>query len=192
MAIQSKDTIAKLGNAMSYLASNIPLLSKTKLLKLLYLLEECSVKKYNSPFFGIDFQIWKLGPVVKDVYIDLSNDKADIFKDYVEIDKNIDATIIKPIAKFNDDEFSDNDIDILEYVLSNFGKLTANELIGYTHNNNSAWSNQVKKENLDILFNNGISNSSDITIDFTYYLSKCSADKYIDIYESKKMFDVLK
>jgi hypothetical protein len=46
----STDTINKTGNAIIYFALHINNLSKTKLLKLLYLVEEQSVKKYGTPF----------------------------------------------------------------------------------------------------------------------------------------------
>jgi hypothetical protein len=41
----TKEVIDKLGNAMVYMARKVPGLSKTKLLKLIYLLEEVSVKR---------------------------------------------------------------------------------------------------------------------------------------------------
>lgn len=192
MAIQSKDTIAKLGNAMTYLAAKIPSLSKTKLLKLLYLLEECSIKKFNSPFFWVDFQIWMFGPVVKEVYIDLDNDRTDIFQNYIGVHKESGVTIIKSISDFDDGEFSDNDIEILEYVLSSFGMKTAKELVTYTHDANSAWGKQTKETGLDYLFENKISNSSEVNIDFSYYLSGCSVKIYNDICESRQMFEDLK
>ncbi len=43
-------------------------MSKTKLLKLLYLLEERSFLLFGTPFLGLDFEVWKLGPVPKEIY----------------------------------------------------------------------------------------------------------------------------
>lgn len=192
MAIQSRDTINKLGNTMVFFASGIDGISKTKMLKLLYLLEECSVKKYHAPFFGIPFQVWKLGPVAKDVFIDLSNGDPDIFKDYVRLEFDKDNIVIKSVSDFNDDEFSDNDIDILEYVFKQFGNKTGNELIKYTHSDNSAWNKIVHIDTaLGEAFELGITNSSDINIDFTYYLSGCSADVYNHILDAKHFLESL-
>lgn len=197
MAIQSKDTINKLGNAMVFFSSKLNGVGKTKLLKLLYLLEECSVKKYKSPFFGIPFKVWKLGPVAKDVFVDLSNGSTDLFKDYVETfseQTGSDGVIVKtqPEVAFCDDEFSDNDIDILEYVLDKFGSKTANELVKYTHSINSAWDKATKDSNYDVLFDLGVTNSSDIDIDFSYYLSGCDSERYKDILESVRFLESLK
>lgn len=62
----------KLGNTVVYIASHTSNLSKTKLLKLLYFMEEYSVRRYHTPFLGLPFEVWQAGPVVKDVFIDLS------------------------------------------------------------------------------------------------------------------------
>ncbi|MBP6431602.1 MAG: DUF4065 domain-containing protein, partial [Ferruginibacter sp.] len=52
----------KLGNTLIYLANNVGELNKTKILKLLYLIEEKAIKKFGYPFFGFNFQLWKFGP----------------------------------------------------------------------------------------------------------------------------------
>ena len=73
MTAFSRSEIDKLGNTIIYLASKIPNLSKTKVLKLLYLLEHFSARYNRVPFVNLEFEVWKAGPVAKDVYIDLSN-----------------------------------------------------------------------------------------------------------------------
>lgn len=74
MSHYSKDTIDKIGNAIIYISKKTPSLNKTKLLKLLYLLEENSAIMFQTPFFGIEFQAWQHGPVAGEVFIDLSYD----------------------------------------------------------------------------------------------------------------------
>ena len=69
----SESTKQKLGNAIIYIAHHTSSLSKTKLLKLLYLMEERMALKYHVPFIGIPFEVWQAGPVAKDVFIDLSD-----------------------------------------------------------------------------------------------------------------------
>lgn len=53
----------KLGNALIYMAERVPDLSKTKALKLLYLMEERMVLIYHVPFLGIPYEVWQAGPV---------------------------------------------------------------------------------------------------------------------------------
>ena len=79
----SDSTKEKLGNALIYVAERVQDLSKTKALKLLYLMEERMVLRYHVPFLGIPFEVWQAGPVAKDVFIDLS-DGPYLLKDYIK------------------------------------------------------------------------------------------------------------
>lgn len=134
----TKDQIDKIGNSIIYFSNKLGDLNKTKILKLLFLLEEASIKKYGYPFFGVDFQIWKLGPVVKDIFIDLSEDSPELLAAYIKRDET-NPSVFKPKVEFNDDEFSDNDISILE-IISAFAKdKSAKTLVQHTHSNNSLW-----------------------------------------------------
>ncbi|MEI9809261.1 MAG: type II toxin-antitoxin system antitoxin SocA domain-containing protein [Bacteroidota bacterium] len=84
----TKDQISKIGNTIIYLAERVQDLNKTKILKFLFLIEEASIKKSGKPFFGIDFQIWKFGPVAKDIYIDLTtqifDDEPILLNEFIE------------------------------------------------------------------------------------------------------------
>lgn len=62
----SEDSKQKLGNAIVFIASRVGQLSKTKLLKLLYLMEEYMVKRYHTPFLAIPYEVWQAGPVAKE------------------------------------------------------------------------------------------------------------------------------
>ncbi len=130
--------INKLGNALIYLANNVGDFNKTKILKLLYLLEESAIKKYAYPFFGFDFQLWKFGPVLNDVFIDLSEENLTLLNGYIKRtaankDEFESATV------FNDDEFSDNDILLMDLVIKFAKNKTAKDLVNHTHGEKSLW-----------------------------------------------------
>ena len=130
--------IDKLGNALIYLSKNVGDFNKTKILKLLFLLEESSIKKFGHPFFGFDFQLWKFGPVLNDVYIDLSEDGLPLLKDYIKrIDIN--KSEFEAAADFNDDEFSDNDINLMDTIINFARNKTAKDLVDHTHTDKSLW-----------------------------------------------------
>lgn len=61
----SEDSRQKLGNAVIYIANHTEQLSKTKLLKLLFLMEEYMVKRYHVPFMGLPLRYGKSGPLPK-------------------------------------------------------------------------------------------------------------------------------
>jgi len=158
--------INKIGNSIIYLSTKVGDLNKTKILKLLFLLEEASVKKYGTPFFGIDFQLWKLGPVLKDVYIDLSDENITLLKDYIKrADYNPSEYV--GIKDFEDDEFSDNDIYLLEKVIEFSKNKTARDLVNYTHGENSLWRKSAIKNGVLEQLEAKTLNSTEFNIDFS-------------------------
>lgn len=58
----TKEQKEKIGHSSILLATNIPNLNISKLLNLIYLLDEASVKERGIPFFGLSYQIWQSGP----------------------------------------------------------------------------------------------------------------------------------
>ncbi|OAV65847.1 putative phage-associated protein [Bacteroidales bacterium Barb6XT] len=193
MAIEhySKETIDKIGNAIIYLSERVETLSKTKLLKLLYLLEEYSVVKYHAPFFGIKFEVWQAGPVAKAVFIDLS-DSPSLFVNFIETQVLTGGTFIKSKAAFNDDEFSDNDIEIMDYVISEHGNKTAKQLVEITHRESYPWCKAAIENKLFDLFKSGRINHSDIEVDFTVILTGCARERYLETKEQKEAVDIFK
>lgn len=158
--------INKLGNTLVYLANNVGELSKTKILKLLYLIEEKSIKKFGYPFFGFNFQLWKFGPVLKDVYIDLSEDSPQILKDYIT-KADYDINLFIPIVEFNDDEFSDDDIYLLDSIAKFAKHKTAKDLVDLTHNDNSLWKLSALKNGVYEQLEAKEINSTEYLIDFS-------------------------
>ena len=155
----SGEQIDKVGNSIIYLANKIGNLSKTKILKLLYILDELSIKKSGIPFFNLKYKVWKFGPVSEEIFIDLSSDTT-MLKEYIEKEVNGINTTIKPKNSFNDDEFSDNDIKLMDFVINEFGNKSAKELIQYTHRKNSPWYNTaVNHSVLELLENEEINNT---------------------------------
>jgi uncharacterized phage-associated protein len=189
--VYSRETIDKLGNSMVYIARKVPSLSKTKLLKLIYLLEETSVKTNKLPFFGIPFEVWQAGPVAKDIFIDLDIEPV-LFDRYISIKREDKATYVYAKSDFRDDEFSDNDIRVMDYVIKTYGDKTATQLVGLLHKRGSAWHRIAEENGLIKAFKNGRTNSSGKEIDFTYYLSGCEAEKYRDCMEFHKSISHLK
>lgn len=163
--IKLSDTqIDKVGNSIIYLSEKIGELSKTKAIKLIYILDELSIKKSGIPFFNLQYKVWKFGPVSEEIFIDLSSEVT-LLKNYIERTSEEGVTIIKPIVDFNDDEFSDNDIELLDFVIEEFGNKTAKELVYYTHRKNSPWHNTALKNSVLELLDNEEINNTELVID---------------------------
>lgn len=134
----SESTKQKLGNTVVYIAHYTSNLSKTKLLKLLYLMEERMALKFHVPFIGIPFEVWQAGPVAKDVFIDLS-DGPFLLKSFVKTDFRDGGTFIEAVADFDDSEFSECEIEMMDEVLAKYGNMTASELVSETHKEGTLW-----------------------------------------------------
>ena len=162
----SEDQLNKLGNALIYLSGKIENLSKTKALKLIYILDEVSIKKSGIPFFNLKYKVWKFGPVSEEIFIDLSSETT-LLKDFIERASEDGTTIIKPIKEFNDDEFSDNDIDLMDAVIKNFGFKSAKELVSHSHRKNSPWYISAKENAVLELLDKELINNTEFLVDMS-------------------------
>lgn len=167
----SKNQLNKIGNSLIFLTNRLEGgLTKTKALKLLYILDELSIRKSGIPFFNLKYKVWKFGPVSEEIFVDLSSDTS-LLKDYVSKASEEGSTYIVPVAEFSDDEFSDFDMELLEYVIGEFGSKTAKELVKYTHRRNSPWYHAaIENDVLDILDKEEVSNT-EILVDMGTLIS---------------------
>ncbi|MBE9466022.1 Panacea domain-containing protein [Dyadobacter subterraneus] len=181
----SLSEIDKIGNAVVYLAERIKPLSKTKLLKLISLIEEYSVKTYGLPFFNLDFTVWKLGPVSRDIFVDLSSDEPILLAKYIRTNIDVDASIdIFPKVEFSDDEFSDNEMKLLEHITTTFKDYSASELVQLTHRKHSLWYLTALEHGVLTYLEEDKMNSTEIPIDFSRLLDGMPVKKAI--YEDQR------
>ncbi len=157
------EQLSKIGNTIIYLSEKIPNLSKTKVLKLLYILDEISIKKSGIPFLNLQYKVWKFGPVSEEIFVDLSSDTT-LLKKFVSRTFTEDNFIVS-VNKFDDSEFSDNDIQLMDYVIENFGSKSAKDLISYTHRVNSPWYNTAKENLVLDLIESEKVNTTEFVID---------------------------
>lgn len=187
----SEDSKQKLGNAIVFIVDRVEQLSKTKLLKLLYLMEEYMVKRYHTPFLAIPYEVWQAGPVAKDVFIDLS-DGPYILKNFIKTEVRENGIYVTPTAEFCDDEFSELEIEMMGEVLRKYGHLTANQLVAETHKAGTLWYNTAKEHDLLEPFAQHECNNSDYRIDFSLALAPCAAEAYRESLDIKQTANILK
>ena len=171
----SKSDRAKLGNTVVYISNKVQHLHKTKLLKLLYLMEESMVKAYHVPFLAIPYETWKLGPVQKDVFVEISDGAKDLLAEYISV--NSDEEIVARAA-FDDSEFSDAEIGMMNSVLKKYGKYSAEQLVDLLHQKDGLWYQTASEHGLIEAFNDNLENNSDVRLEFSNLLSGCERDFY--------------
>lgn len=153
----------KIGNLMILLATKIKPLYHTKLIKLLYLIDEAKVQDNGVPMTWLDYKVWQFGPVAPEVYF--LKDGNSVFNAYINTQKNVSGTLIVPKCEFYDGDFSDRDLEIVDEVISKYGSISSESLVNITHEPNSLWSKTKEANGLD--FSSSIANISNISIDFT-------------------------
>lgn len=160
----TRDQLEKLGNGIIYLAERIRPLYKTKLLKLLFLLDEGSVKRSGIPMFGLDYQAWRMGPVAKEVYVDI-NDGVTLLKDYIRVVRDDRGGRIEAVRPFSDDEFTERDLQLLGWITEANTRASSQELIDVTHDPNSLWYKLADEKGILEQFEKGKRNTSDHVLD---------------------------
>lgn len=156
----------KLGNAILFIITKAKYPYKTETLKLLYLMEERMVQQYHVPFLGIPFSVWRLGPVSVDVFEELSDGPV-VLCDFISLQFNGQGIRITPVMgkTFDDAEFSDNEIEVMNQVMKQYGEMSSEYLIAETHREGSLWWQTAKEHNLLAVFESKRANSSDYVID---------------------------
>lgn len=161
----SESSKQKLGNAVVFIAERARFPYKTEVLKLLYLMEEQMVMKYHVPLLAIPFNVWRMGPVPVDVYEELS-DQPMLLEDFVTLKSTGKGNIVKPKVKFDDGEFSDAELEVMNNIMSRYGTLTSDQLIDLTHREGTPWWKAAKENGLLQDFQDKRANSSNVIIDF--------------------------
>ncbi len=182
----STDQIEKIGNAIIYIAEQMPGLSKTKLLKLIYLLDEYSIKSYGLPFLDLEYKLWQAGPVNTDIYSELSSD-THLLKDFIKLtftEKG--ECYIYPKKKFDNSEFSENELELLGTIVQAYKKYTAKQLVELCHRPTTLWYQIAKEKGVLELFKSGKKNTTDFTIPLSDYIKD---DKVkLSLYNEHKEF----
>ena len=176
--MQNKKNIDKIGNTLVYLTSKLGSIFLTKAIKLLYLLDEFSVRETGVPFTWLEYKAWKMGPVPVDMYSELREKlpfepESSLFSKFISVKRTgnpvqpeFDSFLLESSIPFNNDEFTEYDIDLMDRVLNKYGGYSATDLINILHSEGSLWDKVVKDNNLDFVFAL-MHNRSEHTIPFT-------------------------
>jgi uncharacterized phage-associated protein len=159
-------------NALVYFAERIKPLYLTKAIKLLYLADEFAIKDSGVPITWLNYKAWKLGPVPEEIWnkvkaaSNLEVEAIDQIKVTLASSPLPEGIILEPRKEFDDSQFSDYEIDILEDVIRKYGRYSAEQLVETLHKEGSLWHKVVEKNNLQKQFALK-NNRSDFVVEFT-------------------------
>ncbi len=136
----------KLINAIIYFARKTKYCGKTKLLKLLFFLDFKHFKQTGKSVTGLDYFAWKMGPVPKVLFEELSGDlKPDMKKAIRELPAE-EFQKISPKKKFNNEYFSKREMQLLEEISFIFEDAKADTMVESTHLKNEPWDRTLKEK----------------------------------------------
>ena len=210
MCTFSESSRVRLGNAVMYIAARAKYPYKTEVLKLLYLMEERMVQKYHVPMLSIPYSVWRLGPVSVDVFEELSDGPV-LLADFVTLQFNVwsseshpsslkdgrvvtdegkangQGIMVKPSREFNEDEFSDAELEVMSEVMEKYGDMNSDQLIELTHREGSLWRETAKEHGLLEDFDQKRANSSTVVIDMGRQLCPDDRAYYNETLENRQV-----
>ena len=187
----SESSKVRLGNAVIYIASHAKYPYKTEVLKLLFLMEERMVQKYHVPMLSLPFSVWRLGPVSVDVFEELSDGPV-LLNDFITLQFNGQGIMVKPTKVFDEDEFSDAELQVMHEVMDCYGQMNSDELIAVTHKEGSLWYATAKENGLLEDFAEQRANSSNIIIDMGRQLCPDDREYYNETLENRQAANLLR
>jgi uncharacterized phage-associated protein len=174
----------KTAQLILYMSNKIGNLYITKLLKLLYIIDEQSTKETGVPVTWLDYNVWQYGPVNPELHAELTFEEGRNLSEFIQVNKNIYGKVVEPVSKFDDSEFSEYEMELIDKVIKDYGRLTSAQLVDLLHKNGTLWEKEVKENDLEWLFEHEKITNSPIKINFEDLFEKDPLKKHI--YQSAK------
>lgn len=131
-------------------------ITNLKLNKLVYFAQGIYCAKTGKPLFTDSVEAWTYGPVIRALY--------DKYKCYG------DSVITKVDSSYNENCFTNEELDILTDVVIMFKGYSASQLVDLTHMPNKAWSKHyVKNRNNVIPLSDIVADANDILANYNNY-----------------------
>jgi uncharacterized phage-associated protein len=137
----------KLINTIIYFAGHTKYCGKTKLLKLLYLVDFKNFKQTGKSITGLEYYAWEMGPVPRELFEELSgNMKPDMRSAIHDLPEGEGFKQIRPKKKFDSQFFSKNEMKLLENIAFVFKDAMADAMVESTHLKNEPWDRTLRKK----------------------------------------------
>lgn len=132
----------KLLNVIIYFANKTAMCGKTKLCKLLYLLDFEHYKQTGRSVTGLDYYAWEKGPVPVKLYDELSSPEDDLLES-VELkeERVITYKRLNIVAKgqFDESYFSKRELRLLENIAMTNAEKNSEQMVEITHAPHAPW-----------------------------------------------------
>lgn len=176
----------KIGSLLAYISSVIPGVNLRKLIKLVYLIDERSVVTRGISVTWLDYYVWEKGPVAPCIY-EIKN-KGGEFCKYVTTEKNEEEKyIVLPLTEKQDNmmQFSSKELYLIDSILDEYGKMSADELTEITHCVGGLWDKAKKTHQLNF----EIQKKTDVKIELSDLIAE--DEEKMGVYEDAREIALL-
>ncbi len=177
----------KIGSLLSYISATIPEITLRKLIKLVFLIDEESVKTRGLSLTWLTYYAWEKGPVAPCIYEVKNN--GGMFADFVNVRKNaLEQNVITTRLELETCKltFSKKEQRLIDAILEKYGHMTADELTDITHAENGLWQKVTQKYVIDFEAQGG---KSDVELNLTEWIA--SDEEKMAVYEDARSIALL-
>jgi len=132
----------KLLDSIIYFSNNTQMCGKTKLLKLLFLLDFDHFRQTGRSVTGMKYYAWRMGPVATALYEEIDHPEPD-FLEAVRIERiqviDHEREQIVPMRTFDPTHFSRREMRLLEEISARYREQSAGEMVEMVHAEQGAW-----------------------------------------------------
>ena len=176
----------KVGALLAYLCVRIPDIELRKLLIILYMIDEESVRLRAIPVTWLEYYAWAKGPVAHEVY----EVKNGAFANYLRCEKRVDGkwhvnALVQHAYQLekNMQKLSQWEKDLVERIIERCKDLSADQLTDETHTSDSLWSKTVAENHL--VFSE--ESKTNVVIDLNRLNDEAGAAMYEDAEDCMRM-----
>jgi hypothetical protein len=179
--------IQKIGNMMHLIAKFSNGIGLTRLLKLMYLIDEASVKDIGVPVSIIEYKVAQLGPLAEEVWKELGTYNKAFEKQVnteVHITGDTEFLLVTAIGTPDMELFSEYETLLIKNIVDKYRNVETEVIINeILHREDSPWGKIVKEQKIDFS-KPGTKKISDFTIDFSSLIS--DSEEKLHYYQSFK------
>lgn len=147
---------SKVGALLAYLSFLMPNIQLRKLIKLVYLIDEESVRQRAIPLTWLDYYAWEKGPVAPEVYAIKDGALGKYVTCLKGDDKKWHVNSVKQAPYLIDKDMlcmSQWEQNLVDAVIEKYKDMDADDLTNETHLEDTLWSQVVKENAIDFSAN---------------------------------------
>ena len=133
----------KLINSIVYFANNTEYCGKTKLFKLLFLLDFGHFEKTGRNVTGLEYHAYEMGPLPETLNAGIDFPEPDLSRrvavDQVTTFDGHGMQKIRPLEEFDSKNFSKREIRLLQEIANQYKDFKAQDMVNVTHEIGSPW-----------------------------------------------------